>query len=215
MRWCADGKAQTASYTAENVLDEDGSFKLEVDGAEDRSVSYHSAGGLKLSDDLDTEIGFTERPATAKASFQLRLSGTTGGEFTDTIGFTTLVWFPGVTAPDTADGAVHANLQDGEWWSAQNVDGAKDFARVSLEAIAAAQPNAVVDPYGVSIGRGSAATLHSRRCGDVQRLHHQLRREGCRARNQRRLTWSPAAAYSTDPAVVLGRLSTTWRVIGG
>nr|WP_256938653.1 hypothetical protein [Rhodococcus qingshengii] len=78
----------------------------------------------------------------------MRLSGTTGGKFTDTTGFTTLVWVPGVTAPDTAEGAVHANLQDGECWSTQNIDGAKDFARVSLETIAAAQPNAVVDHTG-------------------------------------------------------------------
>lgn len=153
-----DEKAHLSSYTAENVLDEDGSLKLEVDGVEDRSVSYHSAGGVKLSDILDEEIGFAERAATAKASFQLRLSGTTGGKFTESTGFTTLVWVPGVTAPDTTIGAVHENLQDGEWWSTQNIDGAKDFARVSLEAIAAAQPNAVVDHYGVSIGRGSAAT---------------------------------------------------------
>ena len=153
-----DEKDQTASYTAENVLDEDGSLKLEVDGAEDRSVSYHSAGGVKLSDIVDTEISFAERGTTAKASFQLRLSGTTGGKFTETTGFTTLVWVPGVTAPDTTDGAVHAGLQGGEWWSTQNIDGAKDFARVSLETIAEAQPNAVVDHYGVSIGRGSAAT---------------------------------------------------------
>ncbi|MFF2059957.1 hypothetical protein [Rhodococcus qingshengii] len=153
-----DEKTHLSSYSAENVLDEDGSLKLEVDGVEDRSVSYHSAGSVKLSDILDTEIGFAERGATAKASFQLRLSGTTGGKFTETTGFTTLVWVPGVTAPDTTDGAVHANLQDGEWWSTQNIDGAKDFARVSLESIAVAQPNAVVDHYGVSIGRGSAAT---------------------------------------------------------
>lgn len=152
-----DEKDQTASYTVENVLDVDGSLKLEVDGVEDRSVSYHSAGAVKLSDILDKEIGFAERAETAKASFQLRLSVTTGGKFTDT-GFTTLVWVPGVTAPDTTDGALHANLQDGEWWSTQNIDGAKDFARVSLDAIAEAQPNAVVDHYGISIGRGSAAT---------------------------------------------------------
>ncbi|MBH5143850.1 hypothetical protein [Rhodococcus erythropolis] len=152
-----DEKNQTASYSAENVLDEDGSLELEVDGVEDRSVSYHSAGGVKLADILDTGISFAERAETAKASFQLRLSGTTGGKFTDT-GFTTLVWVPGVTAPDTTEGAVHTDLQDGQWWSTQNIDGAKDFARVSLDAIAEAQPNAVVDHYGVSIGRGSAAT---------------------------------------------------------
>ncbi|WP_454836937.1 hypothetical protein [Rhodococcus qingshengii] len=153
-----DEKNQTASYSAENVLDEDGSLKLEVDGVEDRSVSYHSAGGVKLSEILDTDIGFAERAATAKASFQLRLSGTTGGKFSDTTGFTTLVWVPDATAPDTTNGAVHTDLQDGQWWSTQNIDGAKDFARVSLETIAAAQSNAVVDHYGVSIGRGSEAT---------------------------------------------------------
>ncbi|MCQ4129178.1 hypothetical protein NOU13_32245 [Rhodococcus erythropolis] len=153
-----DEKNQTASYSAENVLDEDGSLELAVDGVEDRSVSYHSAGGVRLSDILDTDISFAERAETAKASFQLRLSGTTGGKFTESTGFTTLVWVPGVTAPDTTEGAVHADLQDGQWWSTQNIDGAKDFARVSLDAIAEAQPNAVVDHYGVSIGRGSAAT---------------------------------------------------------
>ncbi|MBW0292716.1 MULTISPECIES: hypothetical protein [Rhodococcus] len=153
-----DEKNQTASYSAENVLDEDGSLELAVDGVEDRSVSYHSAGGVKLSDILDTDISFAERAATAKASFQLRLSGTTGGKFTDTTGFTTLVWVPDATAPDTTDGAVHTDLQDGQWWSTQNIDGAKDFARVSLDAIAEAQPNAVIDHYGISIGRGSAAT---------------------------------------------------------
>ena len=153
-----DEKDQTASYSAENVLDEDGSLELAVDGVEDRSVSYHSAGGVKLSDIVDTEIGFAERAATAKASFQLRLSGTTGGKFTDTTGFTTLVWVPDATAPDTTDGAVHEHLQAGKWWSTQNIDGAKDFARVDLLDVVEAQPNAVVDHYGVSIGRGSAAT---------------------------------------------------------
>ncbi len=69
-------------------------------------MSYHSAGGVKLADILDTDIRFAERAETAKASFQLRLSGTTGGKFTDT-GFTTLVWVPGVTAPDTTERRAH------------------------------------------------------------------------------------------------------------
>nr|WP_256938654.1 hypothetical protein [Rhodococcus qingshengii] len=55
-----DEKDEAASYSAENVLDEDGSLKLEVDGVEDRSVSYHSAGGVALADILDTEIGFAD-----------------------------------------------------------------------------------------------------------------------------------------------------------
>ncbi|MGC0367471.1 hypothetical protein ABH922_005523 [Rhodococcus sp. 27YEA15] len=153
-----DEQDHTASYSAENVLDTDGSLELSVTGVEDRSASYHSAGGVKLADILDQEIGFSELAATAKASFQLRLSGTTGGKFSDTTGFTTLVWVPDATAPDTTAGAVHQNLQDGQWWSTQNIDGAKDFARVSLSAIADAQPDAIVDHYGVSVGRGSAAT---------------------------------------------------------
>ncbi|MBH5141599.1 hypothetical protein ACNAWD_11915 [Rhodococcus erythropolis] len=151
-----DEKDQTASYSADNVLDKDGSLKLAVDSTGDRSVSYHSAGGIKLSDAVSKAIGFAERAATPTAAFQLRLTGTTGGKFEN--GFTTLVWVPGPDATPTADGGVHADLQKGVWWSTQNIDGAKDRVSVPLADIVAANPKAVVDHYGVSVGTGSAAT---------------------------------------------------------
>ncbi|QXW00778.1 hypothetical protein [Rhodococcus globerulus] len=152
-----DEKNQVAAYTADNVFDDDGALELSVHGPTDRSVSYHSAASLPLADVIAKEIGFSERADVAKASFQLRLGGTTGGKFTDTTGFTTLVWVPN-PALSATDGVVHANIQDGLWWSTQNIDGAKDYALVTLDAISAAQPNAVVEHYGVSIGTGSAET---------------------------------------------------------
>lgn len=68
------------------------------------------------------------------------------------------MWVPGPDATPTADGGVHADLQKGVWWSTQNIDGAKDRVSVPLADIVAANPNAVVDHYGVSVGTGSAAT---------------------------------------------------------
>ncbi|MGV0154179.1 hypothetical protein ACSW29_12655 [Rhodococcus sp. GB-02] len=44
------------------------------------------------------------------------------------------------------------------WWGTQNIDGAKDRVSVPLADIVAANPKAVVDHYGVSVGTGSAAT---------------------------------------------------------
>lgn len=151
-----DERDQLAYYTEDSVLDEDGSLKLVVDGPSDRSVSYHPAG-IKLSDAITQEIGFSERAAHPTASFQLRLTDTTENERFDN-GFTTLVWEADENAADTTKGGVHADLEDGKWWSTSNIAGAKNRERVSLAEIAAANPNAVVDHYGVSIGTGAEAT---------------------------------------------------------
>lgn len=152
-----DEKRQVAYYTAENVLDTDGALKLEVEGPANRSVSYHEAGGIKLSDAIKKEIGFSELAENPTAAFQLRLTGTTGNTKFEN-GFTTLVWVPDGNAANTSEGGVHANLQDGKWWSTSNIAGAQDRALVPLADIAAANPEAVVDHYGVSIGRGLPAT---------------------------------------------------------
>ncbi|CAM2781030.1 Secreted protein [Prescottella defluvii] len=153
-----DEVRQIAYHTDKKVLDEDGSLKLEVFGTADRSASYHEAGGIKLSDAIKQEIGFSERGANPQASFQLRLTGTTDNEKYKDNGFTTLVWVPDADAADTTEGYTHANLQDGKWWSTSNIAGATGRALVPLADIAAANPDAVVDHYGVSIGRGSEET---------------------------------------------------------
>ncbi|MDV6276327.1 hypothetical protein R3Q06_22775 [Rhodococcus erythropolis] len=38
------------------------------------------------------------------------------------------------------------------WWSTQDIDGAKNRVSVPLADIVAANPEAVVDHYGVSVG---------------------------------------------------------------
>lgn len=150
---------QVAYYTTDSVLDEDGSLKLEVTDASDRSVSYHSADAVKLSDAIEKEIGFSERAANPTAAFQLRLTGTIENSRFPESGFTTLVWVPDADSVDTAEGGVHANLQDGKWWSTSPIAGAPNRGElVPLAAIASANPDAVVDHYGVSIGTGSPAT---------------------------------------------------------
>jgi len=151
-----DEQGQEASYSASGVFDRNGSLELAVDGPSDRAAWYHSAGGVKLADVVGKEIGFAEKAATSTASFQMRLLGTTGGKFEN--GFTTLVWVaePGTTS--TSDGGMHDMIQNGQWWSTQNIDGAKDRVPTTLAAISAANPNATVEHYGVSVGTGSAET---------------------------------------------------------
>ncbi|GAB2658391.1 hypothetical protein ABI214_06505 [Prescottella soli] len=154
-----DEKEQVAFYTDDAVLDDDGSLKLEVEDSTDRSVSYHEAGGIKLSDAIAKEIGFSERAEHPTASFQLRLTGTSSEHPKFENGFTTLVWVPDADTTDTSKGGVHSNLQDGKWWSTSPIAGAPNRSDlVPLADIAALNPDAVVDYYGVSIGTGSEAT---------------------------------------------------------
>ncbi|QCQ90212.1 hypothetical protein [Rhodococcus sp. SGAir0479] len=193
-----DERDQVAYYSEDSVLDEDGSLRLEVDGPEDRSVSYHAAGGIKLSDAIAHEIGFSERAAQPTASFQLRLTGTTDNERFPDSGFTTLVWVPGAGAADTEDGGTHADLQDGQWWSTSNIAGAHDRAPVPLADIAAANPDAVVDHYGVSVGTGSA---------QASTLVDQVKFNGCTtnfAKNDAAPTGSLGSLGSLD---ILGSLN--------
>lgn len=150
-----DELGQEAAYSTANVLDENGSLELAVDGPADRTAWYHAAGSIPLADVISRDIGFAEKAETSTASFQIRLLGTTGGKFEN--GFTTLVWEAG-PGTDAADGTVHEKLQEGLWWSTQNIDGAKDRVPATLEAIAAANPDATVEHYGVSVGTGSPAT---------------------------------------------------------
>ncbi|OFV75551.1 hypothetical protein [Rhodococcus erythropolis] len=152
----ADEKDQTASYSAESVFDTDGSLKLEVTDVSDRSVSYHSAGGIALSDAATKEIGFSERTETTSASFQLRLTGTTNPADG---GFTTLVWVPSQNgAPATTAAVEHTNIQDGLWKSTRTIGGASKGVLTSLDTIIAANPGAKVEHYGVSKGTGTSAS---------------------------------------------------------
>lgn len=150
-----DEKGQEATYSAESVDDENGSLELAVTGPTDRTAWYHAAGSVPLADVIAEDIGFAEKAQTSTASFQIRLLGTTGGKFDN--GFTTLVWTaqPGT---DAAAGTVHDKLQNGQWWSTQNIDGAKDRVPTTLAVISAANPDATVEHYGVSVGTGAAAT---------------------------------------------------------
>ncbi|MDH6676091.1 hypothetical protein M2284_000279 [Rhodococcus sp. LBL1] len=154
-----DEKEQVARYTDDSVLDTDGALKLEVKDSTGRSVSYHEAGGIKLSDAIAKEIGFSERAEHPTASFQLRLTGTSSEHPKFENGFTTLVWVPDADATDTSNGGFHSNLQDGKWWSTSPIAGAENRGDlVPLADIAALNPDAVVDHYGVSLGTGSEAT---------------------------------------------------------
>lgn len=191
-----DETQQVAYYTEDSVLDEDGSLKLEVDGTADRSVSYHSAGAIKLADAIAHEIGFSERAANPTAAFQLRLTDTTDNERFPENGFTTLVWVPDANAADTSEGGTHANLQDGKWWSTSNIAGAHNRELVPLEDIAAANPNAVVDHYGVSVGTGSAAT---------STLVDAVKFNGCTTNFAKN---DPAPAGSLGSLDIFGSLST-------
>ncbi|NKS17420.1 hypothetical protein GS490_13935 [Rhodococcus hoagii] len=150
-----DEKGQEAVYSEDSVLDDNGSLELAVTGPSDRTAWYHEAGSVDLADVISKDIGFAEKAASSTASFQIRLLGTTGGKFDN--GFTTLVW---VAEPGTAvaEGATHEQIQKGLWWSTQNIDGAKDRVPTTLAAISAANPDATVEHYGVSVGSGSAAT---------------------------------------------------------
>lgn len=152
-----DEKGQEASYSADTVFDDDGALKLEVENSLDRNAWYHEAS-IPLSDVLDHEIGFAERAENPTAAFQLRLTGTTGNTRFEN-GFTTLVWEPAANddVADTSEGGRHTDLRDGLWWSTSSIAGAEDRALVSLEAIVEANPDAVIDHYGISVGRGPAA----------------------------------------------------------
>lgn len=153
-----DEKNQKATYTDQTVLDDDGALSLAVATSSDRQAWYHAAGAepetVKLADVIDKTIGFAEKADVSHASFQIRLLGTTGGKFSN--GFTTLVWVGSQNdAADTVDGVVHTDLQNGQWWSTQDIDGAKDKTPVTLKAIAEANPDATVEHYGISLGSGS------------------------------------------------------------
>ncbi|MFF1946820.1 hypothetical protein ACFVWF_32300 [Rhodococcus qingshengii] len=151
-----DEKTHVSTYSSDNVFDKDGSLKLEVTDVKDRSVSYHSAGSIKLSDAAAKEIGFSERAVTTSAAFQLRLTGTTNPKDN---GFTTLVWVPSQNgAPVTTTAVKHENIQDGLWWSTRTIGGAVKGVPTSLDAIVDANPDAKVEHYGVSIGTGAEAS---------------------------------------------------------
>ncbi|WP_305093882.1 hypothetical protein [Prescottella sp. R16] len=155
-----DELGQDAFYTADTVFDDDGSLELRVDGPTDRSVSYHEAGGIELSDAITEDIAFAEKRAgNSIAAFQLRLTGTTDNTTHPVNGFTTLVWEATYNGgADATTGVTNAALEDGLWWSTSNIAGAQNRVPVSLASIAAANPDAVVDHYGVGIGTGAAAT---------------------------------------------------------
>ena len=150
-----DEKGQEASYSAANIFDTDGSLELSVTTSSDRAAWYHSAGSLPLADILTTDIGFDEKSATRAASFQLRLLSTEGGKFDN--GFTTLVWVAD-SGTDTSGGITHTAIQNGKWWSTQNINGAPGRVPTTLAAIAAANKDATVEHYGVSVGTGSTNT---------------------------------------------------------
>ncbi|MDV8009445.1 hypothetical protein [Rhodococcus sp. IEGM 1318] len=151
-----DEKTHLSSYSAENVFDTDGSLNLEVADIADRSVSYHSAGSITLSDAAAKEIGFSERAVSTSAAFQLRLTGTKNPADN---GFATLVWVPSQNgAPVTTEAVRHENIQGGLWWSTRTIGGAAKGVPTSLRAIVAANPGAKVEHYGVSVGTGSAAS---------------------------------------------------------
>ena len=155
-----DEKLQKAFYSDTNVVDEDGSLKLEIvePHPDNRSAWYHSAGSIPLADALDNEIGFAEKAATSQTSFQLRLTGTTNPAVNEN-GFATLYWVAnGNGSVDTADGGTHTNIQNGKWISTRDIEGAPKNVPSDLGDIIAGNPDATIEHYGVSVGRGDIGT---------------------------------------------------------
>lgn len=155
-----DEKNQLAFYSETNVLDEDGSLELKIAQAtpDNRSAWYHSAGSIPLADAVKNEIGFAEKAAASQTSFQLRLTGTTNPAAGEN-GFATLYWVAnGNESVDTAGGGTHTNLQNGKWISTRNIEGAPRNVASDLDDIIAGNPDATIEHYGVSVGRGDIGT---------------------------------------------------------
>lgn len=155
-----DEKNQVAFYSDTNIVDEDGSLNLKITAAspDNRSVSYHSAGSIPLADAIKSEIGFAEKAATSQASFQLRLTGTTNDAEGEN-GFATLYWVAnGNDSVDTSAGGTHTNIQNGKWISTRNIEGAPRNVPSDLDDIIAGNPDATIEHYGVSVGRGDIGT---------------------------------------------------------
>lgn len=126
---------------------------------------------------LPKEIGFSERAVTTSAAFQLRLTGTTNP---DDNGFTTLVWVP---SPELAPA-----IRDGRCGQAREHPGRTlvehpHHRRCSQGRAHLTRCHRGSQPRceGRALRRerrhrlGSLERLRRRR--EVQRLHHQLRRE--------------------------------------
>ena len=155
-----DEKNQLAFYSDTSVIDDDGSLKLEIVKAtpDNRSAWYHSAGSIPLADAAKNEIGFAEKAATSQTSFQLRLTGTTNAKEGEN-GFATLYWVAnGNDSVGTATGGTHTNIQDGKWISTRDIEGAPKNVPSDLDDIIAGNPDATIEHYGVSVGRGDIGT---------------------------------------------------------
>ncbi|MCX2964876.1 hypothetical protein [Gordonia aquimaris] len=137
-----DEQGQAGTYSATNVIDTDGSLELKTDAANKRKASYHSAGGVKLSDILGKPLTFESKGGNA--NWQIRSTGADTGEGN---GFVTFVW--STSAEDA--GQRNATTSD-QWWATRDLgDNFPRGTRGTLQELSdAAGANTVVDDYGIS-----------------------------------------------------------------
>lgn len=142
----SDGR-NDVRYQSSWFADQDGSLSLNVAGTDSRSAWYHEASQVPLSDIINKEVGFAEPEAIGKASFEILLSGP--GVNNKTVP-TRLIW-----GPVAGSTGVHRDLQTSPQWRTRTADGIEKTQLTTLQAFSAANPDAVVDHYGVSLGFGS------------------------------------------------------------
>lgn len=137
--------------------DGNGSLKLTTDSQSKQN--YFKATNTPLSS--VTGLGYKMYDtAGVPASYQLQVLGVHRTDGAST--FTSLVWEPvynGQSNGPNGGFVSESNLENGIWWSSHPIDGA-DYLNgnptyVSLSAIQAANPNAVVVDYGVNVGSGT------------------------------------------------------------
>lgn len=138
----------------------DGNGSLKLTTASQSKQDYFKSATTPLSE--VSGLGYKlYDTAGVPASYQLQVLGVNRTDSSST--FTSLVWEPvynGQTNGPNGGFVSENNLENGIWWSSHPISGA-DYVNgsptyVSLSAIQAANPDAVVVAYGVNIGSGTA-----------------------------------------------------------
>lgn len=121
-----------------------------------RTNYYHPGINTPLRDLTGPQsLGFMHRGQYVSFHLRLRLADRTD---TDRSGFTTLVWWPSANGNAGAtDWATSNDLGSGQWWSTQPIAGLAggQQSTATLQAIAEANPRAIVTEYGVMNDNGT------------------------------------------------------------
>lgn len=137
-----------------------GSLRFTVQLPADKVDFYH-ATSTPLSQ--ATHLGYVQNTTgAAQASYELKILNAKRTDGTAS-GFTTLVWEPyrnGQPLGTTNGWVRESDIEQGHWWSTRSIAGATggQSEDVSLAAVAAANPDAVVTAYGVNLGRNNAVS---------------------------------------------------------